>query len=191
MILSILIPTLVERREQFKTLAERLALLSYNYPDVEILSLIDNREKTTGAKRNELIDMAKGKFSAFIDDDDDVPDYYFSSIFAAIEKNPNLDCIGFKGFFIDKTNPKKRLNPVRFRHSKGLPYSEGAVRGEYLRPPNHLNPMLTEYFRKIRFPDVTFAEDHDFCLRLAKEGLIKNEIFLDIIMYYYNFTPKK
>lgn len=188
-VLSILIPTLVERRLQFYNLKKRLEKLSSGYP-VEILENEDNREKTTGVKRNELVDKAKGRFSAFIDDDDDVPNHYFSSIFEAIKRDETIDCIGFKGFLIDRTRPHNMQRDV-FKHSKGLTYSQGKVDGMYLRPPNHLNPMLTSYFRAIRFPDKTFAEDYDFCLRLDKSGLIKNEAYLDIIMYHYQFNPKK
>lgn len=191
-ILSILIPTLVERRLQWYNLTKRLKVLAQDY-SVEILSNEDNREKTTGEKRNELIDMAQGKFSAFIDDDDDVPNHYFDSIFSALNERPEADCIGFKGLLVNRMMVV-RQNATRsqvFRHSKGLPYSQGLVNGEYQRPPNHLNPMLTDYFRQIRFPNLTFAEDYDFCLNLAKADLIKNETFLDIIMYHYNFNPHK
>lgn len=192
-VLSILIPTLVERRMQWYNLNKRLHALAKDYP-VEILSLEDNREKTTGQKRNELTDQAKGRFAAFIDDDDDVPNYYFDLVFKILREKPETDCIGFRGLLIDKTKPV-RIGVARsqvFRHSKGLPFSPGLVKGEYLRPPNHLNPMLTEYFRAIRFPDQTFAEDYDFCIRLDKAGLIKHEYFIDgAVMYHYNYTPNK
>lgn len=184
--LSVLIPTLTERRHQFGLLRARLEKAAEPYA-VEILSIEDQRETSTGAKRNKLIDMAQGKFSVFIDDDDNVSDYYFEAIFSALKTKPDVDCIGLKGMLIWANNGKREI----FKHSVGLPYSDGMVNGEYLRPPNHLNPILTDYYKRIRFPDKTFAEDYDFCIKMAESGLIKNEIFVDKIMYYYNFNPNK
>lgn len=192
-VLSILIPTLVERRHQFANLKMKLdRLIEPYHGQVEILSLEDNRERTTGLKRNDLIDMASGKFSAFIDDDDDVPEHYFASIFRAFHNEPQTDCIGFKGMMITQAQGRNVVarNHI-FKHSVGLPYSQGLEGGMYLRPPNHLNPMLTEYFRTIRFPNLTFAEDFDFCLKLAEAGLIKNETYLDIVLYFYHYNPNK
>lgn len=186
MIFSVLIPTLKERRHIFAPLKNKIDRLIAPYKNqVELITLEDNREKTTGAKRNELINQAKGKFSAFIDDDDDIPDHYFHSIITTINNKPDIDCIGLKGFII--WNGKREI----FKHSTGLPYSSGKVNGMYLRPPNHLNPMLTKYFKEIKFPDLTFAEDFDFCQRLAEKKLIKNEHFIDLILYYYKFNPNK
>ena len=187
MILSVLIPTLVERRSQFYNLIKRLKFLARDYP-VEILSIEDNREKTTGAKRNELIDMAKGRFSVFIDDDDNVPAYYFDSIFNAIKQNPDTDCIGFKGLGISAVNPNN--HSIVFRYSVGLPYSRTPINREYTRPPTHINPMLTDYFKQVRFPDKTISEDFEFCLKLAEMGLVKNQTFLDIVMYHYYYSKK-
>lgn len=190
MILSILIPTLVERERIFEPLRKKIETLIAPYNDggfnqIEIVINKDNREKTTGQKRNELVDAAKGKFSVFIDDDDDIPVHYITSIISAIGRRETVDCIGFKG--IITWNGKKEL----FQHKKGNPYSPHPINGVYLRPPNHLNPMLTEYFRQIRFPDLTFAEDFDFCRRLDEAKLIKDEEYLNIIMYYYNYNPNK
>jgi GT2 family glycosyltransferase len=188
MILSVLIPTMTSRRDKFNALKLRLDYLSAGH-EVEILSIEDVGHKngglTTGEKRNKLVDMANGKYSVFIDDDDDVPDYYFEQIFNAINNNPETDCIGFKGMIYGYGQP------CVFRHSVGLPYSPQKVKNEYLRPPNHLNPMLTDYFRAVRFPDRTFAEDYDFCLRLAESGLVKNEVFIDLVMYHYKYEHRK
>ena len=186
--LSVLIPTLTERKHSCNRLLHHLNIIKKNYP-IEILIEEDEGELTTGVKRNMLIDRAKGKFSCFIDDDDDVPDWYFDSIFRLLHNEPDTDCIGFKGLIIYKDRRGQNKAEV-FKHAYGLPYSPGIVHGEYLRPPNHLNPMFTEYFRAIRFPDLTFAEDYDFCLKLAATDLIKHPKFLNIVMYHYKYTPK-
>jgi len=38
--------------------------------DVEVLTSVDNKEKSTGRKRQELLEAATGKYIIFIDDDE-------------------------------------------------------------------------------------------------------------------------
>ena len=53
---------------------------------VELLVLIDNKKRTLGAKRNEMIGLAKGEYVVFIDDDDLVSEDYVESILEAIKE---------------------------------------------------------------------------------------------------------
>jgi hypothetical protein len=50
----------------------------------EVLTNVDSGEKTSGMKRNELMALAKGRYVAFIDDDDKVASNYVESICTAI-----------------------------------------------------------------------------------------------------------
>lgn len=59
------------------------------------MALVDNRKRTTGAKRNDLIDLAKGEYVTFIDDDDWAGANYVQSILGAIDQYPGTDCIVF------------------------------------------------------------------------------------------------
>jgi len=71
--LSILIPTLKSRAAMYQRTAQHLnaQIKSLENPEeVEVLAYIDNREKTTGYKRNILLERAKGQFVVFVDDDD-------------------------------------------------------------------------------------------------------------------------
>lgn len=68
MMLSILICSLHSRSH---LLAELKAILQPQLTgDVELLIEIDNKEISTGAKRNILLNRAQGKYIVFIDDDD-------------------------------------------------------------------------------------------------------------------------
>ena len=58
-------------------------LLSQRTSDVEILLLFDNRHLTLGAKRNFILDRAKGDYISFIDDDDDISDDYIQTLLTA------------------------------------------------------------------------------------------------------------
>jgi glycosyltransferase involved in cell wall biosynthesis len=95
--LSILIPTLYERIDKLCELKASLfgQIMSNKVSDiVEVLELADNRQKTTGAKRNILLNMAKGDYIAFIDDDDAISNDYIKLVLKAIETNP--DVIGMR-----------------------------------------------------------------------------------------------
>lgn len=78
-------------------------------PDVELLYFMDNRRRSVGAKRNDLLRAARGEYISFIDDDDDVSDKYVSDLHDAIvrtRKKPiqQLDCSkcgGHAGFIED------------------------------------------------------------------------------------------
>ena len=59
---------------------------------VEILVLLDNRSKSISEKRNDLLQIARGKYIAFLDDDDAVSKDYMSKILTAIDEN-DVDCI--------------------------------------------------------------------------------------------------
>ncbi|MBI2486502.1 MAG: hypothetical protein HYW01_06020 [Deltaproteobacteria bacterium] len=77
MLFSILIPTLESRQEQFHKLYEKLnRQIAENSltEEVEVAYFLDNMKHSVGFKRNKLIEWAKGKFVAFVDDDDDVSD---------------------------------------------------------------------------------------------------------------------
>lgn len=52
--------------------------------DIELLYLLDNKRRTVGAKRNALLDVARGEWISFIDDDDMVSDAYVRRVHDAI-----------------------------------------------------------------------------------------------------------
>ena len=52
--------------------------------DVELLYLLDNRRRSVGAKRNDLLRAARGEYLSFIDDDDSVAGDYIRKIHDAI-----------------------------------------------------------------------------------------------------------
>lgn len=182
---SILICTLEQRKEQFDKLHQHLLkqIIDNKYEnDVEILVYSDNREMPVGIKRNTLLNTASKKYVAFIDDDDWVPDDYISTIMTILKNSPDIDCIGMKGLLIDHILGKKVfIHSIRY---KG--YSEDEK--FFYRPCNHLNPIKRELVVNFEFPIINFGEDSDWTMRICKAGVLKNEVFLDKIMYYYHFN---
>ena len=80
---SILIPTIPGREASLKSLMEGIReKVDRLAPGlrVDIVINFDNREKSVGRKREELLQGATGKYMSFIDDDDQITDAYVEDI---------------------------------------------------------------------------------------------------------------
>lgn len=180
MILSILICSLWKRAADFARLLNVLDQQLTN--DVEILTEIDNGEITTGAKRNKLLEKAKGEYVVFIDDDDLVSETYIKDILEAA-KDGN-DAIVFKGW-VTTNGTNKRY----FELSKDFGYV--TLNGIYYRYPNHIVPIKREIASQFKFPDIVHGEDYDWATQIHKSGLIKTETKIDKELYFYLYKSKK
>lgn len=188
MLLSVLICTLTSRKEQLKALHSHLSKqIEDNHltEEVEILIFEDAGRYPVGMKRNALIEAAQGIFICFVDDDDWVADDYIVSICDTIINNPNIDCIGIKGLLVSED-----LGNKQFIHS--VKYSEYTEDSKfYYRPPNHLNPIRKRLVNGYKFPITNFGEDYNWATLICKDKILKDEVFLDKILYFYNFEYVK
>jgi glycosyltransferase involved in cell wall biosynthesis len=182
MLFSILIPTLDERRAQFEALRAKLQAQIARAglrEGVEILELCDNRETSLGAKRNALIARAQGDYIAFVDDDDDVSNDYVPRIYNTLREHPEADCLGITGIVLFQ-----RVRPRRFVYS--LAYDHYFSRkGVYYRPPYILNPVRRAIALQFPYAAVSFNEDIDWAMRVARARVLKREVMLPEVLYYY------
>ena len=183
--LSILIPTLIERKSILKVLTVELNRQRKDLP-VQLLILADNGEATIGEKRNRLLQEAKGIYVCFIDDDDSVSPDYIETLLTGIETNP--DCISLRGeITIDGGKPEI------FEHS--LKYNKWETKDgaaiKYLRNPNHLNCIRASIAKQFTFPDKSHGEDHTWSIKINASWLLKTEYYTDRVLYYYKYTSKK
>ena len=144
---------------------------------VEVIALIDNKELSTGEKRNKLLFLAKGKYIIFIDDDDWIPDYYINELLIAAKSN--ADCFAINGIHID------RGNRVKWFISKGFDNVNQNKNGEiiYLRKTNHITAVKRELALKHGFPNKSNAEDKDYSDNL--NSYLKSEYVIKKPMYEY------
>jgi len=182
MLLSLLIPTITSRSQLFAQLHESLhrqICASRWASEVEILFELDGGEASIGYKRNVLVSRASGQFIAFIDDDDEVSADYVELICSAIERRPEIDCIGIRGVITFRGS-----HPHEFIHS--LRYTDFFSRNHTLyRPPYHLNPIRREIAARYRFLDVSYSEDFEWAQQMRRDSALRNEEFIDSVLYYY------
>jgi len=181
---SILIPTIPGRETSLRNLIasirEKLQRLSPQLR-VEFCIRFDNKEMSIGNKRQELLQGAKGKYMSFIDDDDDITDEYVQDITETIRGNYHVMYL------------RGKIDKYTFKHSISNKLS-GFMADDtgFLRPPNHLNPILTDVAKNISFRDATYGEDLDWTLRLAKTGFLSREYVSsdNRIHYLYNMGSR-
>ena len=184
--ISVLICSLEERKLELERLLTKLDICKSRCNlRVEILTNVDAREKTIGTKRDELIHQAKGKYCCFIDDDDDVDDGYFTEIGEVLHANPDADSLSMIGLFFKNG---RKIKP--FYHSiRYLRYSED-FEGFY-RFPNHLNPILTGFCKRVGFVSKNHGEDTQFANKLNELRLITKEASVRKPLYFYYFIETK
>lgn len=180
---SILIATMPGRETSLKRLVtsihEKHARICPEV-QIEVLLSFDNREATIGTKRQSLLDRAAGKYLSFIDDDDDVTDAYFEDATACISGKYHVARL------------RGQIQQYTFTHSIENSLDQPMARGDvFLRPPNHLNILLSTVAKFIQYRDVKYGEDLDWCIRLAQRMFLTNEYRSDEsrIHYIYNSRP--
>lgn len=194
--LAILIPTLSERelllKELLKELERQIAEANAEISVITIIA-IDQRQSTTGKKRNELVAKAveKGCYAvASLDDDDKPGPTYIKRGIEFMESG--MDCAELWGqiYFNGKPgNPFHHfidcLNPVtgKIEWWQDEKY--------YYRMPNHLNFQKLSLMKDIPFPDQVFGEDGKQSEAMRDAGIFKTMYPIpEVIYHYYCGEPK-
>jgi hypothetical protein len=181
---SVLIPTIPGREQSLSNLLSSLHEKTKRIcPDLrlEICLGFDNRETSIGMKRENLLQNAKGKYVSFVDDDDQITDEYVEDIWATIQGNHHV--MRLRGM----------MSGYVFCHSTENKLTDPMARGnEFIRPPNHLNPMITDIAKFIHYKDSLRGEDLDWTIRMAQTGFLQNEYRSDPsrIHYIYNLGTR-
>jgi len=190
--LSILMLSIPNRLDKYKTLQDKLLGQIGDREDVEVICLIDNKSFHIYEKRNELLDMARGKYITFLDDDDDVADEYIEETTRVIEQSEEWDVIAFDQMcyldgkkcrvFTDLRNPHE---PVRLKNENEY--------HDCLRPPYHWclwkrELAQTEKFVAHYHPQTgQSCEDIHWLSRLYPKCLRQYKI--DRALHIYRWSP--
>lgn len=196
---TILIPTIGRRQRKFLELWGSLRAQIEPYPTISVLAYYNNGERTLGAIRQALVEAALSDYISFVDDDDQVPDYYVEKVVDAINayaiaagrewgstghwpKGGGLlpDQIGWRmQHYADRVPSKPTYHSIDYDHwwddEKG-----------YYRDHSHLNPIR----RKIAIEHGDFRrgdppEDVGWADQIR--GNVKTEARIpdEFVMYHY------
>ena len=175
--LSILIATMPVRSAKLANL--RQVLDRQLTSEVEVITDI-SMNYNIGTKRNKLLGLASGKYVVFCDDDDLLSSDYVEKILEACKSE--CDCVGISG--VITTNGKAEMPWHISKDYQGWFERKGV----YYRTPNHISPVKRELALAAGFPEISFAEDYEYSMRLLP--LLKSEIKIPGILYYYKFEKK-
>lgn len=177
-------------------------------PDVELLYFMDNRRRPVGAKRNALLDAARGEYISFIDDDDEVAADYVrqihDAIVAARKTDSPADVICFRQFAHLAPHGIVHDCTYSLEHFRSRPAEQRRMLAPAAGPdgkplPNVLlwtgPPAHTQVWRRaavqgIRFDERNFGEDVAWvdtaCESARSEIQIPGEP-----LYHYRFDQDK
>lgn len=186
-ILSILLPTTIDRRIKFYTLLEHLLAQVNDYNndgEIEILIDEDNKEKSIGRKRQDLLERATGEFVVGIDSDDSIHNDYIGKIYKALKDSPEIDHVGFlERCYMDGVSS---LSIFSIMHQQ---WAENIGGYDHIRCANPKSVIRRTKALQVGYQDIRFGEDRIFSE--AVTPLLNSEIFIEEELYYYNYisTP--
>lgn len=160
-----------------------ITILKYHNFDVEIIVYSDNKKITTGEKRNRLLKIAKGKYVIYIDDDDEVPNYYINELKKACDLDS--DCFAINGKMT--TDGQKEIKWRLSKDYDNVTIKENGV-DVYLRKTNHITAVKRELALLAPFPNKSNAEDKGYSDAL--NPFLKTEYKIELPMYHYKFSTK-
>lgn len=202
-LLSILIPTVIERTVEFFNLYNKLVNFcekksisgcSFTGDDIKFKGYIteliqigficDNKEMSIGEKRSLLYKNAFGLYSLQIDDDDDISENGIELILQSIKENP--DCITYR--------ENCMINGKYYSSNHSLKYDDWADNQDgfdYVRTPFYKDVIKTEIARSVPFEHIRYGEDHAWSRALKPH--LKSEVHIDEEIYFYihNSNPEK
>lgn len=147
---------------------------------VEVIILTDNKQMMLGHKRNTMIDIAQGKYIAFVDDDDRIADDYMSTLLKATETD--ADSIVFTAeVSLNGETPKPCYYSKAHRRDYNKPNA-------YYRIPNHICCIKRSVSLKSSFPNILYGEDAGYGKVLLP--FLKTEHKIDKVLYYYDYNAE-
>lgn len=196
--LSILIPTITERKGSARKLYNKLVslvkphtaflgekpwlnLYGFKNSEVEVVFIEDNKEMTIGEKREMLYKRAEGEYSWSIDDDDTISDNAIDIILESINQYP--DCITFQEHCT--------INGQLFSSNHSLKYEDWGEKQDgfdYVRTPFMKSVIKTEIARSVPIPHIRYGEDHEWAKVLKPH--LKTEVHIPEYIYYYQHESK-
>ena len=183
-ILTIMIPTTIDRKEMFLGLMEEIQIQVYQHDllgEVEVIWNEDDKQKSVGRKRQLLLEEAKGEWVVGIDSDDWIHEDYIKDILLSLKENPNTDHVGFlEECDIDG---EKSLSIFSIRHKVWDEKKDGY---DHIRCANPKSVIRRTKALEVGYQDLRYSEDRIFSE--AVTPLLTSEVFINKPLYIYRYT---
>jgi hypothetical protein len=174
MILSILTPTIPGRERQLKSLQWRIEE-QIGGQAVEHLILSDNRKRSIGAKRQALLDIARGQYIAFVDDDDDIADFYVEELLAAAASGADVIT------FLQGATYNGQQSVVDFKLGQGdHGFAPGGITN---RDAWHVNAWRRSRVAHCQFGESNYGEDLTWCQQARR--MAQTTVHIPKILHFY------
>ena len=150
---------------------------------VEVLVLEDNRRRSIGRKRDDLIQLAQGDFLTFVDDDDSVDDGYVDALVRAIVANPGSDV-----FAINQKCWWNGSGPflVEFGLENGNDPMRKDADGNWVdlkRALSHVCVWRSEITKRVHMPDKCYYEDTEWAEEASR--CVKKQVRVPDAVHVY------
>jgi hypothetical protein len=182
-LLSIMLPTTTDRRKTFYQLLE-LIMKQINKLDasglVEILIDEDNKEKSIGKKRQDLLERATGKYVVGIDSDDSIAIDYLESILDVI-KVKDVDHVGFLEACKIDGESSTSIFSVKYKF-----WEENKDGYDHIRCANPKSVIKREKALLVGYEDLRYGEDRKFSETISP--ILQSEVFINKFLYYYIYN---
>jgi glycosyltransferase involved in cell wall biosynthesis len=177
-LLSILIPSVPSRLEKVGALIAKLD----GDPRVEVLAFTDNKRRSVGAKRQALLDISRGEYVAFVDDDDWISDDYLAELLPRCESGP--DVVTFEQeATIDGVTGRIIFDAACRAHEHWKP--NGIAR----RRPFHVCAWRRALAVQGVFTEINYGEDAAWVDQVAP--LAKNHLHIAKVLHFYRHDSAK
>lgn len=187
-ILSILIPSIPSRIFKLDEVITALEQQIKNIPDeykemgpVEIISIMDNKQRSIGQKRFDLFNLAQGKYVCMTDDDDYYTDIFIQKTLQAIN-HTWADVITFHQ--LAQSNTSYTIVDFRLKNIN----QEFQGTGVTQRPAWHCCVWKKEIVDQIAFGNTNWGEDNDF--QLVANEKAQTECHIPEVLHVYIHNEK-
>jgi hypothetical protein len=178
---TILVPTIPQREHLFLRLLDvLLPQLDEHEGRVRVLAWRNQGDPRLAEIRDAMVDSAGTDYVSFIDDDDLVPEYYVAEIVRALAETP--DHVGFRMHYSSSETDHEIVE-----HSLRWSKWGRSVDGLLYRDFTHVDPVRTELAQKGRFAVARPRRAEDRVWVRQVRPWLSSEVFLDKIMYYYEY----
>jgi glycosyltransferase involved in cell wall biosynthesis len=149
--------------------------------NVEHLILTDNKRRSVGAKRQALLEMARGEYVSFVDDDDTVSDDYIQELLPRCQSGP--DVVTFEQAAI--INGVEGQITFDAASKVDEPWRAGGIAK---RRPWHVCAWRRDLALCGVFTEKNYGEDADWVNQVAP--LVRTHLHIPKVLHYYLHDSK-